>query len=63
VKHANKEYGSSLLSIDNDENLLNGIGESVRAWMSHGDEAEKIIPFGLCFFKSAIEMSNGTSSA
>lgn len=42
VKRANKEYGSSLLSIDNDQDLLSGIGESVRAWMSHGDEAEKI---------------------
>ena len=42
VKRANKEYGSSLLSIDNDSNLLGGIGESVRAWMSHGDEAEQI---------------------
>jgi len=44
VKRANKEYGSSLLTIDNDEDLLNGVGESVRAWMSHGDEAEKIPP-------------------
>ena len=44
VKRANKEYGSSLLAIDNDEDLLNGIGESVRAWMSHGDEAEMIPP-------------------
>ena len=42
VKRANKEYGSSLLTIDNDKDLLNGIGESVRAWMSHGDEAEQI---------------------
>lgn len=42
VKRANKEYGSSLLTIDNDEDLLNGIGKSVRAWMSHGDEAEQI---------------------
>ncbi|MGY5144559.1 MAG: glutamine-hydrolyzing GMP synthase [Candidatus Nitrosopumilus sp. bin_32a] len=42
VKRANKEYGSSLLTIDNDKDLLNGIGESVRAWMSHGDEAEEI---------------------
>ena len=24
--------------------LLNGVGESVRAWMSHGDEAEEIPP-------------------
>ena len=44
VKRANKEYGSSLLSIDNNKDLLNGIGESVRAWMSHGDEAEEIPP-------------------
>ena len=44
VKRANKEYGSSLLTIDNDKNLLNGIGGSVRAWMSHGDEAEQIPP-------------------
>jgi len=44
VKQANKEYGSSLLTIDNDQDLLNGIGESVRAWMSHGDEAEQIPP-------------------
>ncbi len=44
VKRANKEYGSSLLTIDNDKDLLNGVGESVRAWMSHGDEAEVIPP-------------------
>ena len=44
VKRANKEYGSSLLTIDNDKDLLNGIGKSVRAWMSHGDEAEQIPP-------------------
>ncbi|MCV0373196.1 MAG: glutamine-hydrolyzing GMP synthase [Nitrosarchaeum sp.] len=42
VKRANKEYGSSLLTIDNDEDLLSGVGDSVRAWMSHGDEAEEV---------------------
>lgn len=42
VKRANKEYGSSLLTIDNDSDLLNGIGGPIRAWMSHGDEAEQI---------------------
>src|SRR3989338_1448373 len=42
VKRANKEYGSSLLTIDSDEDLLSGVGKSVRAWMSHGDEAEQI---------------------
>ncbi len=44
VKRANKEYGSSLLTIDDDNDLLSGVGESVRAWMSHGDEAEEIPP-------------------
>ncbi|MEX0656002.1 MAG: glutamine-hydrolyzing GMP synthase, partial [Nitrosopumilaceae archaeon] len=42
VKRANKEYGSSLLMIDNDSDLLGGLGKSIRAWMSHGDEAEQI---------------------
>ena len=42
VKRANKEYGSSLLTIDNDEDLFSGVGDSLRAWMSHGDEAEQI---------------------
>ncbi|RJQ26780.1 glutamine-hydrolyzing GMP synthase [Candidatus Parcubacteria bacterium] len=42
VKRANKEYGHSILTIDNGSDLLSGIGGSVRAWMSHGDEAEKI---------------------
>ena len=42
VKRANKEYGSSLLTIDNDKDLLNGVSKSIRAWMSHGDEAEQI---------------------
>ena len=42
VKRANKEYGSSLLTVDSDEDLLNKVGASVRAWMSHGDEAEQI---------------------
>jgi len=42
VKHANREYGSSLLSMDKNSGLLDGIGESIRAWMSHGDEAEEI---------------------
>ena len=44
VKRANKEYGSSLLTIDNNKDLLSDVGESVRAWMSHGDEAEEIPP-------------------
>jgi len=42
VKRANKEYGSSLLMVDNDSDLLSGLGKSIRAWMSHGDEAEQV---------------------
>lgn len=42
VKRTNKEYGSSVLTIDNDKDLLSNVGTSIRAWMSHGDEAEKI---------------------
>lgn len=42
VKRANKEYGSSLLIVDNNSDLLSGVGKSIRAWMSHGDEAEKV---------------------
>lgn len=45
VKRANREYGSSLLSVDDGSDLLGGIGGSVRAWMSHGDEAE-VVPDG-----------------
>lgn len=44
VKRANKEYGSSLLSVDGDGGILAGLGGSIRAWMSHGDEAEEIPP-------------------
>jgi len=42
VKRANKEYGSSLLMVDDDSDLLSGLGKSIRAWMSHGDEAEQV---------------------
>jgi len=42
VKRAKKEYGSSILSVDNNSDILAGIGDSIRAWMSHGDEAENI---------------------
>ncbi len=41
VKRSNKEYGSSSLTIDNDSDLFSGMGKSIRAWMSHGDAAEK----------------------
>jgi len=42
IKRANKEYGSSVLTIDNNSDILSSIGDSVRAWMSHGDEAEDV---------------------
>lgn len=44
VKRANREYGSSSLVIDDGSDLLGGVGPSVRAWMSHGDEAQTIPP-------------------
>ena len=43
VKRANKEYGSAVLSIDDNSDIFSGVGDSIRAWMSHGDEA-KVIP-------------------
>ena len=44
VKRANREYGSSVLSVagGGGEGLLSGLGGPVRAWMSHGDEAERV---------------------
>lgn len=42
VLNANREYGSSALEIDDSDGLLGGIGTSVRAWMSHGDEASQL---------------------
>jgi len=43
VKRVNKEYGSAVLSIDDNSDIFSGIGDSIRAWMSHGDEA-KLVP-------------------
>ena len=52
VKRANREYGSSVLSVAGGSGgggegaggagLLAGLGGEVRAWMSHGDEAERV---------------------
>ncbi|CAI9832633.1 MAG: glutamine-hydrolyzing GMP synthase [Nitrosopumilus sp.] len=44
VRRANREYGSSELEVVDGAGLLGGIGGSVRAWMSHGDEAEEVPP-------------------
>ena len=43
VKRVNKEYGSAVLSVDDNSDIFSGVGDSIRAWMSHGDEA-KVIP-------------------
>jgi len=43
VKRVNKEYGSAVLTIDDNSDIFSGVGDSIRAWMSHGDEA-KVIP-------------------
>ena len=43
VKRVNKEYGSAVLSIDDNSDIFSGVGGSIRAWMSHGDEA-KVVP-------------------
>ena len=42
VKRANKEYGSAILSIDDKSDILSEVGDSIRAWMSHGDEAKNV---------------------
>ncbi len=44
IKKTNKEYGSALLNIDDDNYLLNGVGSCIKVWMSHGDEAKRIPP-------------------
>ncbi len=44
VRRASREYGNSTLYVDDDSGLLAGLGSSVRAWMSHGDEAALIPP-------------------
>ncbi len=42
VKQVNREYGSSTLHVDDNTTLLGNIGVQIKAWMSHGDEAEEI---------------------
>jgi len=42
VRRANREYGLSELTIDAPGGIFGGIAGPVRAWMSHGDEAEEI---------------------
>lgn len=42
VRRAGREYGHSDLVIHDDSGLLAGLGKSIKAWMSHGDEAKTI---------------------
>lgn len=37
-----REYGQALLIIDNDADLLQGISQQTKVWMSHGDRIEKM---------------------
>lgn len=45
VRRAGREYGHADLVICDDSGLLAGVGKSIKAWMSHGDEA-KTVPDG-----------------
>ena len=42
AKAAKREYGHAALAVDNDSNLLWGISQQSRVWMSHGDRIEKM---------------------
>lgn len=44
VRRVSREYGHSDLAIRDNSGLLAGIGDTTKAWMSHGDEAEQIPP-------------------
>ena len=58
IKRANKEYGASTLNIQGGR-IFDGLGGEITAWMSHGDEAEKI-PSG---FKVIGSTENSTAAA
>ena len=42
AKAAKREYGQAELSVDNDADLLQGISQQTKVWMSHGDRIEKM---------------------
>lgn len=42
AKAAKREYGQAGLIVDNDTDLLEGISQQTKVWMSHGDRLEKI---------------------
>ncbi len=43
-KALRREYGRAELMVDNDEDLLWGISQKTKVWMSHGDRIEKLPP-------------------
>src|SRR3990172_9550079 len=42
AKASKREYGQAELIVDNDDDLLRGISQKTKVWMSHGDRIEKI---------------------
>jgi len=42
AKAAKREYGQAELIVDNDADLLHGISQQTKVWMSHGDRIEKM---------------------
>ncbi|MBS1114495.1 MAG: synthase, large subunit [Nitrospirae bacterium] len=42
AKASKREYGQTELIVDNDADLLRGISQQTKVWMSHGDRIEKM---------------------
>jgi GMP synthase (glutamine-hydrolysing) len=42
ARAAKREYGQAELFVDNDADLLQGLSQQTKVWMSHGDRIEKI---------------------
>ena len=42
ARAAKREYGQAELIVDNDADLLEGISQQTKVWMSHGDRIEKM---------------------
>jgi len=42
AKAAKREFGQAELSVDNDADLLKGVSQQTKVWMSHGDRIEKM---------------------
>ncbi|RJX25806.1 MAG: glutamine-hydrolyzing GMP synthase [Dethiobacter sp.] len=40
----NQEYGRTYLSVQEEADLFKGLGKSIDAWMSHGDQVTKVPP-------------------